>query len=352
MPREEPSRPMEIRQLKYFLAISELGSFSKAAVVLAVTQPVLSRHIRALEEELGIELLYRNGRGIVLTQAGTLLVDRARTIMETATKLTGEINIMRTDPCGGLILAMPPVAGCMLTIPLIQRFKEAYPHVRLHIQEMYSGYVLEWLATGRVDIGLLYNAPKVSTLVTQPLIKEELMLVGSPNTPKELRDQPVSGLRLAELPLTLPSYPHGLRTLVETRLAAAGAQANVQFEIDSLPSCLLFVQSGAAYTILPYGSIHSLVSAGKLVAIPIVDPRLTGEFVIATSTQRPVTALTQILVKTVAKLVRDLVAEGAWRLAPASRTMGAHGGTSSPETSFPATISSRFRTAELAEPGS
>jgi len=83
---------MEMKQLKYFLAVADLGSFSKAAVMLAAGQPVLSRQIRSLEEELGIELLYRNGRGIVLTEAGTAFVARARTILDTARLAAAEID--------------------------------------------------------------------------------------------------------------------------------------------------------------------------------------------------------------------------------------------------------------------
>lgn len=303
---------MEIKQLKYFLSVSELGSFSKAAVMLAVTQPVLSRHIRSLEEELGTELLYRNGRGIVLTEAGSLLVDHARTIMETASKVTNEIEIMRGDPCGGLVIAVPPAAGFVLTVPLIHRFRETYPRVRLKVQEAYSGHVLEWLATGRIDVGVLYNAPKTSTLMTQPLVEEELMLVGPPETPREIASQPMPARRLAELPLILPSLPHGLRVLIESKLAEVGIKPNVQFEIDSLHTCLDLVRSGAGYAILTNGSVHRQACAGELVVVPIVEPQMTGAFVLATSTQRPLTATSRALAKTVAQVVRELVSEGVW----------------------------------------
>lgn len=139
---------MEIKQLKYFLAVTELGAFSKAAVVLSVAQPVLSRQIRSLEEELGIELLYRNGRGIVLTEAGELLLERARAILSEASAITSDIDSMRASPSGKLILGLPPTANAILSVPLIERFRENYPRVKLKVQEGYSGHVLEWLSTG------------------------------------------------------------------------------------------------------------------------------------------------------------------------------------------------------------
>ena len=74
---------------------------------------------------------------------------------------------MRESPSGKLILGLPPTAGAILSVPLIQRFRETYPRVKLKVQEGYSGHVLEWLSTGRIDVAVLYDAPKTSTLLTQ-----------------------------------------------------------------------------------------------------------------------------------------------------------------------------------------
>jgi LysR family nitrogen assimilation transcriptional regulator len=303
---------MEMKQLKYFLAVADLGSFSKAAVMLAAAQPVLSRQIRSLEEELGIELLYRNGRGIVLTEAGTAFVARARTILDTARLAAAEIDQMRGDPSGKIVIGLPPTAGAVLTVPLIQRFRKELPRVRLKVQEGYSGHVLEWLSTGRIDVAVLYNAPKTSTLLTQPLIEEELLLIGPPTTPAALRAGPVTGKDLAGLPMILPSHPHGLRVLLENLLAAHQVELNVEYEIDSFQACLGLVEEGLGYTVLPYAGVHRQVAAGQLVVTPIVEPRLARQLVLATSTQRPMTQTTRALARTVTQLVRDLVHDGIW----------------------------------------
>jgi LysR family nitrogen assimilation transcriptional regulator len=303
---------VEIKQLKYFLAVTELGSFSKAAVVLSVAQPVLSRQIRSLEEELGIELLYRNGRGIVVTEAGQLLVDRARSILGEASAIATDIDSMRSSPSGKLILGLPPTAGAILSVPLIERFRETYPRVKLKVQEGYSGHVLEWLSTGRIDVAVLYDAPKTSTLLTQPLIEEELLLIGPASTPASLREKPIQGAMLGELPLILPSHPHGLRVLVETLLGKIKVIPEVECEIDSLSATLDLVERGVGYGILPYASVIKQVRAGSLVVMPIVEPRMSRQLVLATSTQRPTTIATRSLARTVKELVRDLVAEGIW----------------------------------------
>jgi DNA-binding transcriptional LysR family regulator len=129
-------------------------------VVLSVAQPVLSRQIRSLEEELGIELLYRNGRGIVVTEAGELIVERARADPRRGQPDHRMSIPMRSSPSGKLIIGLPPTASAILSVPLIERFREAYPRVKLKVQEGYSGHVLEWLSTGRIDVAVLYDAPK------------------------------------------------------------------------------------------------------------------------------------------------------------------------------------------------
>lgn len=303
---------MEMKQLKYFLSVSELGSFSKAAVMLSVAQPVLSRQIRSLEEELGMDLLYRNGRGIVLTEAGTLFVEHARSIIDTARNAAAEIERMRGDPSGKIVIGLPPTAGAVLTVPLIQRFREQYPRVKLKVQEGYSGHVLEWLSTGRIDVAVLYNAPKTSTLLTQPLIEEELLLIGGRSATETLGAGPIRGRDLAGLPMILPSHPHGLRVLVEHLLADHDVQLTVEYEIDSFQACLGLVAEGLGYTVLPYAGVYHQARAGDLVAIPIVEPRMTRHLVLATSTQRPMTGTTRALARTVTHLVRDLVHDGVW----------------------------------------
>jgi LysR family nitrogen assimilation transcriptional regulator len=303
---------MEIRQLKYFLAVSELGSFSKAAVVLSVAQPVLSRQIRSLEEELKMELLYRNGRGIVVTEAGQCVVDHARSIIDQAQRIAVEIDSMRESPSGKLVIGMPPTANAVLSVPLIERFRTAYPRVKLKVQEGYSGHVMEWLSTGRIDVAIIYDAPKTSTLITQPLLEEELLCVGPARGPMRLPMKPITGAELSELPLILPSHPHGLRILVETLLGSIKAYPVIGCEIESLTATLELVQKEVGYTILPYASVNKKVLAGDLAVTPIIAPRMTRQLVLATSSQRPTMLATRSLVSTVTQLVRDLVQEGIW----------------------------------------
>src|SRR4051794_9313430 len=162
---------MELKQLKYFLCVAELGSFSKAAVQLSVAQPILSRQIRSLEHDLNAELFYRNGRGIVLSEAGKLLETYAREIIGTADRASFEITAMKSAPRGRITIAMPPSIGWVLTVPLVLRCRREFPMIALHVVEGFSGHVTEWLSTGRIDIGVVYNAPRLPALMTEPLLE-------------------------------------------------------------------------------------------------------------------------------------------------------------------------------------
>ena len=104
---------MELKQLDYFLGVAESGSFSKAAIRLSVAQPILSRQIKLLESELGVELLYRNGRGVVVSEAGKVLETYARSVVGLVEKAQSEIGSLKAEPRGRVAIAMPPSIGWM-----------------------------------------------------------------------------------------------------------------------------------------------------------------------------------------------------------------------------------------------
>ncbi len=163
---------MDIKQLRLFSAVAECGGLSRAAVVLSIAQPALSRHIKALETELGVQLLYRNGRGIVLTEAGKLLDRYSKEILESAARARSEIATLQSSPRGSVIIAMPPSVGAVLTVPLVEQFRAKYPDISMRVMEGFSGHVLEWLLTGKIDVAVLYNAPRMSNVLSEPLLAD------------------------------------------------------------------------------------------------------------------------------------------------------------------------------------
>lgn len=303
---------MELRQLEYFIAIAETGAFSRAALRLSVGQPVLSRQMRALEQELGVDLYFRTGRGIVLTDAGKLLEQHARGVLETTAGAKRAIGALGSAPTGRVTIGMPPSVGAVLTTPIVQSFRAEFPMVSLGVMEGFSGHVLEWLTTGRIDVAVLYNAPRTSTLVADPLVTDELFLLGPADDPAGAGNSELPASRLAEIPLILPSRPHGLRVLVDDFLARTGVAPNVQVEIDAMSSTLGLVEKGVGYTILSYSCVHHLIEAGRIRKWSIIEPTMTRSLVVGTSTQRPVTKAARALIGFVRKQVDTLVSEGRW----------------------------------------
>jgi LysR family nitrogen assimilation transcriptional regulator len=294
---------MEIKQLNFFLGVAQSGSFSKAAVRMLVTQPVLSRQIKLLENELGVELFYRNGRGIVLSEAGTLLETYAQSVVSTVDQAQAEINALKSAPQGRVAIAMPPSIGWMLAGPIVLRCREAFPNILLHLAEGFSGHVAEWLSSGRIDIGIVYQAPRQSMLATEPLFSDELILLGAVDDPAAVGSGSVATARLAEIPLILPARPHGLRVLVDDALSKLGLSARVEFEVDAMPATLNLVEEGVGYTVLSESAVKHLLIAGRIKSWPLTAPTLTRELMLATSTQRPMSVGTRL----VTRLIRDQV---------------------------------------------
>lgn len=296
---------MDIKQLQVFATVANTGTLSKAAITLSITQPVVTRQIRALEDELGLELFYRNGRGMVLTEGGKLLLQHAEEIIASLAKAKSEVSAMRSIPSGKYAIGVPPSVGTVLTVPLVQKIKSEFPQISLRIIEGFSGHVLEWLANGRIDIAVLYGESKHQSFLSEPLLEDELFLLGPANDPHGLGAGPVALAQLERIPMILPSRPHGLRVLLDAIFEREGISPKIEMELEAMPSALLLAEEGVGYTILPYAAVYQLVQKGRIACWPLM-PTITRTLLLATSAQRPMTAMLRMLVRIVRAEVRDL----------------------------------------------
>jgi LysR family transcriptional regulator, nitrogen assimilation regulatory protein len=326
---------VDLRQLRYFVSVAQTGSLSKSAVLLSVSQPALSRQLAGLEEKYGLPLLCRTGRGVTLTEPGKQLLTYAQVVLENIKQMERELLAMQQSPVGQAIIGLPPMIGDFLTVPLVQRFREKFPKVSLHIIEGLSGHIHEWLSTGKVDVAILYNAPNTSTVIAEPLLKDDLWLIGV-SKPEGLKDDTAPFSLLSQLPLIMPSKPHGLRGLIESVASKQNIKINVDIDVDAFHAMIELVQSGLGYTILPFVAVHKKVQQGLVQAWHIVEPRATGVLSLAASTQRARTPATRHLVEIVREQVRLMVKTGAWVQKDQPAPVG-------PLPSLPARISARRR---------
>jgi LysR family nitrogen assimilation transcriptional regulator len=282
---------MDLKQLTSFVQVAELGSFTRAAAVLRVAQPALSRQVRALEVELRQTLFERNGRGVTLTPAGTRLLAHGRGILQQVQRAVQDLEEQRGAATGMVSIGLPPTLSRTLTAPLVEAFRERFPRAGVSVVEGLTHYMLEWLVQGRIDCALVYNATPSSHVALAPVLEERLHLI-SARAPGRARQtpQPVMLAELATRDLVIPSRPHALRMRVETALAEAGLTPRVALEIESVGAMLALVQRHPLHAVLAVTALQGQADGERLQARPIlIAPKrpLSTSLSLATSAQRP-----------------------------------------------------------------
>lgn len=250
---------MNLKQIEYFLRVAELGSFTRASVVLGVTQPSLSRQIRLLEVELRQSLLHRNGRGVELTAAGQCFLEHGQTVVQAVERAVGALGDLRSDPRGRVVVGLPSRVARVLTTSLVRSFRHEFPHASITIAEGLSSVLHEWLLLGRVDIALLFDPPRSGDLDLELLHTEELVLVG-PHTSRGNRTAGGGSIPLKQLkkyPLILPRVPNATRSVLEAAAAQAGVQLDVSTEVDTVQNILELVAERMGYAVLPHGAVRN-----------------------------------------------------------------------------------------------
>jgi LysR family nitrogen assimilation transcriptional regulator len=301
---------MNLKQLEYFVQVAELGSFSKAAVVLDIAQPALSRQVRSLETELHQQLFLRNGRGVALTDAGKRLFDHSVAVLQLMAHAREDLGASRNEPVGRVTIGLPPSMGRQLTLPLIDRFKKELPSARLAIVEGLSTHIVEWVTTGRIDIGLVYNPEAQPGLEITPLLQEQLGLVSHAAKGKRKRAAlpPLPMKELSRYPLIVPERVHAMRRLLDTQAALAGIKLDIAWEVSSVPSIIDLVCAGYGYAVLTASGVAASARSGELVTRRLVDPTPVSVLCLAISAHRRPTPLTQHTMRLLTALVRELPA--------------------------------------------
>ena len=298
----------DFKRLEIFLQIAAAGSFSRASSILAISQPALSRYIRALEVALGSPVFYRDGRGVQLTEAGKRLQARGKAIMDEVAIARNEMANLENGPATRVVVAVQAGASSLLTVPLALRALADLPKARVHIMEGLSGHILEWLAEGQIDIALHYDQPSLSRLNTEPVLSQDLLLVGPSHVGLSLQ-KTVPALHLAKVPLILPGRPHGLRATLDSLASKKGFTLTVPIEVDSGASIINLVARGMGYTVLPLTLVIDAYCAGRISASWIAKPRATRTLLMTTATHRPFTPAAKRMMQIIRQEARKVSSE-------------------------------------------
>lgn len=283
---------MELKQLESFVRVAELGSFTKAASVLGMPQPLLSRHVRQLEVELHQNLLLRNGRGVSLTEAGSRMLEHGRGILHQVALAKEELASVRGALAGKVSIGLPPSLSKLVTVPLTLAFRKALPQAQLSLGEGFSVLMVESLRAGRLDMAVLYNPPPAPDLEMTLLHEDALILIaGKKNALGRTPLKPSMNLAaLAELPLIVPSRPNAFRLLIETEMVRINCKPNITLEIDGLNAILELVKEGLGYAVLPAYTLKNFANPQSFTTHRIERPKLKSQLMLVWSGKRPLTS--------------------------------------------------------------
>jgi LysR family nitrogen assimilation transcriptional regulator len=302
---------MDLKQLRAFMTVADTGNVTRAAELLNRVQPAVSRQLRLLEEDIGVELFQRERHGMVLTEAGKALLVYARRAMLELDRARAEIGHSGDDVAGLVTIGLLPSTCDMISSPLVRAVAELYPGIRMRIAMGYAGDLQQWLETGDIDAAVLYGVEREPQLETTPLLEEPLWVVG-PRSAKLTRGRPISLAGLRGKPMILPSGPRGIRTLVDHACAMANVELTIVAETNAMNIQKSLVLGGHGLTILPPIAFAEELAAKRLSAAPLVDPRITRTIAVALPVNRSVGQHVRRTVELLIQCARTAVQRKQW----------------------------------------
>lgn len=262
---------MNLRQLRYFAKVVEVGNMTRAASELHIAQPALGMQIRQLEEDLGVALLVRHSRGVDPTPAGSLLHRRAVAILDLVEDARREVVAAAGNESESIRLGLTPALMLVLGAEIAVMARERVPHVFLGLSEAMSHVLADSLLRGELDMALGYDMPDVPQLERTPLLEEDLVFV---TLPTDAAAASIPFADVIEEGLILPEQGDTVRNQVTRAAQAIGVQPNIAFEVRSIPAMKSLILRGAGSGILPYAAVLSEVREGRLLARRLTAPAL------------------------------------------------------------------------------
>lgn len=301
---------MDLRQLRYFVALATQQNYGKAAGVLHVTQPALSRQIRLLEEELGVKLFERHARGAAPTDEARLLLERALFLLRYVEQTKSDLLARQREPRGPVAIGLSPGLAQQLTVLLTKASLHYFPEVRLRIVEGFAPSLQTMLAQGEVDIALLIEPIERSNLSAMPMLKEQICLIGVPDDHR-IQKARLTIRDLAGVPLVMTGLvKSGVRLELEAAAAGAKIELNAVVDVETAEVARRLVLEGVGLTVHFAAAVKEDIEAGRLRAVPIDG--LFLHRVLARAADRPASRATEGVMGVLRMVIERHVREGHW----------------------------------------
>ena len=294
---------MDLRQIRTFAYVAEHKSFSKAAKILNIAQPAVSRQIQSLEQELQTHLLFRNTRGVELTESGRILLSLGSEILAMADRLK-EVLINNDDKARGEVtIGILPSVMAFFTTPLLEECRRTFPDVTIHVEEGLDALLKEWLAVGRIDLAIMTDRGTDREFVQTRLAREELVLVSDP-TRVTTDESPVSASNLSAIPIIIG---RGFQERIDPILAVSSITIPYIQILDNIKMIRELIGRSPYYTILTREIVRREVLEGTLKIRRIVDPPLMRVLLLARDPRRPATLAMKAVSDLLARHARNLL---------------------------------------------
>ncbi len=274
---------MDLRRLEIFVKVAQLGSFSRAAEALFLTQPTVSEHIRALEDELGIQLLDRLGRGAVPTRAGQLFLGYAQRLLALAREARQAVDQFQGRMSGELVVGGSTIPGEYLLPALIGQFRGKYPEIRMALHVGSSREVIDWVEDGQVELGVVGSRPTSRVIESRELVSDDLVVIVPTGHPWWERGT-VTVAEVQAEPLIIRERGSGTREALEHAIAEAGVDFSafrVVGEMGSTQAIKQGVRAGVGVALISKRAVHDECKAGLVHCLTVEDLRVTRAFHLA-----------------------------------------------------------------------
>ena len=306
---------MEIRQIKYFVAVIDCGSLSRAARQVHVAQSALSKQMSALEDELGVQLFHRSHNGVTPSEAGKVFYEYALGMLKHLVDARAAVSSSPELVSGSIIVALPQSVATLLAMPLLRAVAARYPQVSFHLNEELTGNVMDQLTRGRVDLALFSSLDLPPQVLFSALIEEDYYLIHRANAPDAPAAGEVSLAQALARPLVFPSQAHGhcTRTLVERAVKERGlAAGDIAMEVNSVHILKSAVEAGIGHTIMPLNLAMREIEDGRLVAHRIAADGFSRTLGICSCASMPASPLKTLISELIREVVRNMCECGDW----------------------------------------
>jgi DNA-binding transcriptional LysR family regulator len=291
---------MDFDQLITFLEVAKQGSFSRAGEKVFRSQSAVSAQIRQLEQEYGDRLLDRSGKTVKLTPAGLVLFDYA----ERLTRLRGESLMAVADHSGtprGTLRVGANEATCLYVLPeVFAEYCRRYPPVQINIYRNFSYKITEKLENGSIEVGILTLPIQSPSLEIQPIFRDKLMLMVSPNNP--LAKHKTAAVRdIVKHPILLPKTGH-TRRLLDKLFRPYRDELQVRMELPSIGMIKSFVAADLGVSLISASFARDEVASGRVKLIDLEDAELFRELGLAYRRDRTLSVATTAFIDILRKL--------------------------------------------------